>query len=117
VKSTRVWKQIVAANPVSEETRRMIERLVFPETARWRYFQTGAGPMFFWNTEPIRTRYGGAADGKYDSGVVVPYGPGSKSGTASRWKVDPESVFAHVLRRDAKARALRLFNEWKETQQ
>jgi hypothetical protein len=93
------------------EFREYLNRLL-PREARWRYFQKGNGPMFIWTVEPFSTRYGSKADGKYESVVYVPYGPGSRSGKATRWKRDPDSASLHVLRRDAKARALRLYREW-----
>lgn len=83
--------------------------------ARWSYWQDGAGPMFVYNTEPIHTRYGSPADGQYESAVFVPYGPGSRSGRATRFRELEDSRSAHVLRRDAKARALRLYQAWKAT--
>ncbi len=97
------------------ELRAYMDRLM-PQEARWRYFQKGHGPMFVWTVEPFHTRYGSNADGKYESVVYVPYGPGSRSGKAERWKRDENTASLHVLRKDAKARALRLYNEWMEVQ-
>lgn len=91
-----------------------ISRLM-PREARWTYWQKGRGPMFVYNTEPIRTQYGSPVDGMYESCVFVPYGPGSRSGKAERWKELEGSRSAHTLRRDAKARALRLYDEWLTT--
>lgn len=71
---------------------------------RWRYFAKGNGPMFYWTVEPDGT-------GKYQSGVYRPYGKGSRSGKATRWKLDDEAISRHALRKDAKARALRLYRE------
>jgi len=90
---------------------------IMGQQARWRYFQKGRGPMFIWTVEPFKTRFGDAkADGKYESVVYVPYGKGSRSGRAENWKRDDESASLHQLRRDAKARALRLYREWEEKQ-
>jgi hypothetical protein len=101
---------------VEDELRRYLDRLM-PKEARSRYFQKGRGPMFFWTVEPFNTQYGNAkADGKYESVVYVPYGPGSRSGKAERWKRDESTSTLHALRKDAKARALRLFREWEQTQ-
>jgi hypothetical protein len=87
-----------------------------PREARWAYWQDGNGPMFVYNTERIRTMYGGTvADGRFESAVFVPYGPGSRSGKATRFKELDGSRSAHDLRRDAKARAYRLYQGWRET--
>ena len=77
---------------------------------RWRYFARGNGPMFYWTTERDGT-------GKYQSGVYRPIGKGSRSGKASRWEIDDDAISRHALRKDAKARALRLFREWKAEQE
>jgi hypothetical protein len=75
---------------------------------RWRYFQHAGGPMCFWTVE----RYDDDADhehaGLYVSGVYEPYGPGSRSGKALTFRIAPGSESGHRLRKDAKARALRL---------
>src|SRR5262245_51583445 len=89
-------------------------RLFGPE-ARWTYWQDGRGPMFVYNTERIRTRFGRAPDAKFESAVFVPVGPGSRSGKAKQWKELAGSRSAHELRRDAKDRAYRLYKAWKET--
>jgi hypothetical protein len=83
---------------------RMLESALGREP-RYRYFQRSNGPMFFWTVEK-------AGDGRYHSGVYRPYGPGSRSGQATRWKMDDDAYGRHELRKDAKARALRLFREW-----
>jgi hypothetical protein len=90
---------------------------MMPQEARWCYFQKKRGPMFVWTVEPFKTRYGDAkADGKYESVVYVPYGKGSRSGKAEHWKRDESTASLHALRKDAKARALRLYREWEEAQ-
>lgn len=75
---------------------------------RYRYFQRAGGPMFFWTVE----RYDADADhehaGLYVSGVYEPIGRGSRSGAATRWQMAEDSLSGHRLRKDAKARALRL---------
>jgi hypothetical protein len=76
---------------------------------RYRYFQRSNGPMFFWTVEK-------AGDGKYHSGVYVPVGKGSRSGKAQSWKLDDDEYARHALRKDAKARALRMFREWQAAQ-
>ena len=88
-----------------------------PREARWAYWQKNGGPMFVYNTERINSRYADpVADGKFESAVFEPYGPGSRSGKATNWrKVDDLSSF-HALRRDAKARAYRLYREWLDEQ-
>lgn len=93
---------------------RAVMRDLWPREARWRYFQRGNGPMFVWTVEPFNLRYGGTGQGKYESVVYKQFGPGSRKGTAKQWKRDEKTASLHVLRKDAKARALRLFEEWKE---
>jgi hypothetical protein len=87
---------------------------MMPREARWAYWQDKGGPMFVYNTERIHTvDPDDPANGKFESGVFEPYGPGSRSGKATRWrKVEAESSL-HSLRRDAKARAFRLYQEWR----
>jgi|SRR3954464_10879759 hypothetical protein len=77
---------------------------------RYRYFQRGSGPMFYWTVEAD------TETGRYQSGVYRPIGKGSRSGKATSWKLDDAEVSRHALRKDAKARALRLFREWKAEQ-
>ena len=91
-----------------------ISRLL-PREARWAYWQQNGGPMFVYNTERVKTQYGSPVDGQFESCVFVPYGPGSKSGKAMNWKELEGSRSAHVLRRDAKARAWRLYQGWLAT--
>ena len=105
----------MTTNSVEDALRPYLERLM-PQEARWRYFQKKRGPMFVWTVEPFRTRYGSKADGKYESVVYVPYGKGSRSGRAENWRRDEETASLHALRKDAKARALRLYREWEEKQ-
>ena len=74
-----------------------------PRDPRFRYFQcrvcrTG----FLWTTERF-------SDGKFGSAVLVPTGPGSRSGKPSAWRTTRE---VHVnTRKAAKARALRLYRQ------
>lgn len=101
---------------VEDTLRQYLDRMM-PQEARWRYFQKKNGPMFVWTVEPFKTRYGDPkADGKYESVVYVPYGPGSRSGKATKWRRDESTATLHVLRKDAKARALKLYREWEEKQ-
>lgn len=87
-----------------------------PREARWAYWQDGTGPMFVYNTERIATRDpDDPANGQFESAVFEPYGPGSRSGKAKTWRVRRDSRSLHVLRRDAKERAYRLYCEWRET--
>lgn len=69
-----------------------------PDPPRFRYFQKRNGPMFSWTTERM--------DGYYGSFVHVPDAKGEW------WTIDEDSISAHKLRKDAKARALRLFRAW-----
>jgi len=64
---------------------------------RFRYFQKGGGPMFSWTTEKF--------EGRYASFVHVPV-------SDVEWVMDDDSISAHVLRKDAKARALKLYRAW-----
>ncbi len=91
-------------------------RRFMPREARWSYWQDGNGPMFVYNTEPVRTMYGSPADGKFESCVFEPYGPGSRSGKAKTWREQKDSRSIHDLRKDAKARAYRLYQEWQAEQ-
>jgi hypothetical protein len=94
----------------------MLSRLHFPREARWSYFQDGAGPMFIWNTERLNLRdKTDPANGMFESGVAVPYGPGSRSNRATSWKILSESRSMHTLRKDAKMRAFRLYLHWQKT--
>lgn len=77
---------------------------------RYRYWQQHAGgAMFFWTVERYDDDAGHEHAGLYVSGVYVPVGPGSRSGKARTFKLAGDSVSGHRLRKDAKARALRLY--------
>lgn len=96
----------------------VLERLrrLMPREARWSYWQKGSGPMFVYNTERIHTRDpSDPGDGRFESCVYEPYGPGSRSGKATRWRVRDGSRSLHDLRRDAKARAYRMYQAWLES--
>jgi hypothetical protein len=101
--------------PEYEERLKAVMSNLLPREARWRYFQKGSGPMFVWTTESFNLRYGGKEQGKYESVVYRPYGPGSRKGQAQRWKRDEATASLHVLRKDAKGRAWRLYGQWLET--
>ena len=79
---------------------------------RWRYFQARGGPMFFWTVERYDADAGHEHAGRYVSGAYEPVGPGARSGRAGAFRLAPDSLSAHALRRDAKARALRLLRAW-----
>jgi len=71
---------------------------------RYRYWQASDGAMFVWTTERF-------SDGKFGSAVLVPTGPGARSGRrkVTSWRTTRE---VHVQSRAlAKARALRLFKQ------
>lgn len=92
-----------------------ISRLM-PKEARWRYFQKANGPMFVWTVEPYNlVNPDQLAQGRYESVVYLPRGKGSRSGKATRWEMAEGSRSLHDLRKDAKARALRLYQAWQET--
>jgi len=90
---------------VERELGRYLERM-FGKQARFRYWQTGDGPMFVYTVEPYNLRYpeGQVAQGRYESVVYMPRG----KGRARQWIAVPESRSYHVLRKDAKARAWKL---------
>ena len=101
---------------IDDAVRRALQRLL-PNEARSRYFQSRNGPAFFWTVEPFNLRdKTDVAQGKYESVVYRPCGPGSRTGNATRWERDESTASLHALRRDAKARALKLYREWEESQ-
>ena len=71
---------------------------VYGREPRWRYFKRTDGALCYWTTEKA------GRDGKYISGVYVPEG-------ADAFRQDREQESRHRLRRDAKARALKLSKE------
>lgn len=93
-------------------------RQFMPREARFAYWQKDNGPMFVYNTERINTRNpDDRANGCFESAVFEPYGPGSRTGKATRWRKKKDSSSLHDLRRDAKARAYRLYREWLESRE
>jgi hypothetical protein len=48
----------------------------------------------------------------YASFVYEPIGRGSRTAKATQWRYVQEAESWHALRKDAKARALRLFKAW-----
>jgi hypothetical protein len=76
---------------------------------RYRYFQPKGGPMFGWYVEAPTE---GNRAGRYCSFVYAPIGKGSRSGTATRWKYVQDAESWHDLRKDAKARAVRLYRAY-----
>lgn len=101
---------------VSAELEQYLHRLL-PREVRHRYFQKRNGPMFIWTVEPFNLRdKEDKANGKYESVVYVPYGKGSRTGKATRWQRDESTASLHALRKDAKARALRLYRKWESKQ-
>jgi hypothetical protein len=99
---------------VSREIQEAFRRLMPPE-ARWSYWQDGNGPMFAYNTEPVNMP-GDPVSGKFGSCIYEPYGRGSRTGKATRWRIQKDSTSYHALRRDAKARAYRMYVEWQSQQ-
>ena len=79
---------------------------------RWCYFQRAGGPVFFWTVERYDSDVGRELAGRYVSGVYEPVGRGARSGRATTFRLAGDSLGAHALRRDAKARARRLFRAW-----
>jgi hypothetical protein len=100
-----------------ESLRRLTARMnehfaqMFGREPRYRYFQHQGGAMFGWYVEAPTE--GAEHGGRYCSFVYVPIGPGSRSGTATRFKYVQEAESWHALRKDAKARALRLYRAYK----
>jgi hypothetical protein len=102
--------EAAAARKLSAYLERMHGR-----TARWAYWQKSNGPMFVYNTERLHLRdESDPAHGQFESCVFIPVGPGSRSGKAKEWKELKNSRSAHVLRKDAKSRAYRLYKGWLE---
>lgn len=99
----------------SEEFNRAMARIM-GRAPRIRYFQKGNGPMFFWAVEKYDDDANTRFRGRYVSGVYQPRGRGSRSNKATSWEVDDSTLSGSSLRREAKARALRLYNEWRATQ-
>ena len=92
-------------------------RRMTPRETRFRYFQKRNGPWFVWTVEPFALRdESHPANGKYESVVYLPVGKGSRSGKATQWLRDESSASQHTLRKDAKARALKLYREWEAGQ-
>jgi hypothetical protein len=78
---------------------------------RWRYFAApDNGPWFGWYVEAPTE---GHRAGMYASFVYAPTGRGSRSGRAQRWEYVDAAEGWHTLRKDAKARALRLSRAYK----
>lgn len=112
---------------VSPETRAAIERqnrildrilgAAYGRAPRWQRFRVPRGaPWFFWTLEPYdedgdpNGRFGG----RYVSGVYMPIGKGSRSGKASTWMLQEDSLSGARTKREARARALRLLNRWRD---
>jgi hypothetical protein len=100
---------------VAELNRRLRE--IHGREPHWRYFQRRGGPMFVWAVEPFGAgRLFDAPDpvrvGRYASLVYEPIGIGARSGGATSFRMADGSESLHALRRDGKARALRLFRAW-----
>ena len=89
--------------PVLNDDGRLVG-IRLPAMPRFRYFQKRNGPMFSWTVEKV--------EGRYASFVHIPVGSGSRSGKAENWELVEESIRDHALRKDAKARALRLYQAW-----
>jgi hypothetical protein len=112
------------------------EQGLIPEPPpNWSYFQKRRGPMFCWTTEPDEhdpcahcggheldgldthemacSACGGSGQGKgwYFSFVYKPVGPGARSGKAESWEFIESSLRKHRKRKDAKARAEKLYDK------
>jgi hypothetical protein len=93
------WPAINAA--VSPE---LVKEGAKPPNPSWRFYGERGEPMFCWTTER------GPRD--FLSFVLVPTGPGARSGQATRYRVDPASVSRAKVRNDATARAQWLHEQW-----
>lgn len=76
----------------------------------YRYFQKGNGNMYCWTTEKADITDDDPR-GWYASFVYRAVGKGSRSGEAVQWKPDVKTMVRHRKRKDAKARALRLYSK------
>src|SRR5262245_12012188 len=90
-----------------EDFQRIYDR-VFGRPPRHTWWRQPAheknGPMFGWLTEPF--------EGLYASMVWVPKGKGSRSNKADHWLLEERLTSVHDRRKDAKARALRLYRAY-----
>jgi hypothetical protein len=75
---------------------------LLPRDPRYAYWETNDGWQFLYTTER-------GGDGKFWSAVLVPHGRGARSGNPSYWRTRRE--VHHRLRRQAKARAYRLYQD------
>ena len=88
----RIWEEVFGPAPRSTYFRN-------PARERW-------GPMFNWLTAPL--------EGRWASFVHVPKGKGSRSNRAELWVLDERLTAIHDTRKEAKARALRLYRAYYE---
>jgi hypothetical protein len=116
------------------EARLRDQGLIPEEPPPWSYFQKGRGKMFCWTTAPdfpacIMCEGEGTmpwgdtcdrcdGDGKepkgwYFSFTYAPAGKGSRSGAAEEWRFVDSSLRNHRKRKDAKARAEKLYDKEK----
>lgn len=117
------------------EARLREQGLLPEEPPPWRYFQRGQGPMYAWtieadehdscaycegegyvvgefDLEPCPKCEGdGKGKGWYFSFVYIPVGKGSRSGKAEEWRFQDSSLRRHRKRKDAKARAEKLYDK------
>lgn len=94
---------------IAETIQRRVALFSTTREPRWRYFRRGDGPLFFWTVE----KYDEDAawmPGMYVSGVYQPV----PRGNGTRVELDESTLSGAKLRKDAKARALRLFNQWEK---
>ena len=89
---------------------------------RWVYFENKQNnTLYCYNTTPIEFIFGDLEGefeitrpekGAWESWVMEPYGKGARTpGKATKWRLRKDSTCRHTLRKDAKARALRLYRE------
>lgn len=97
----------------SPELQAALDRMwdaAFPKPPRHTWFRPPAreknGPMFGWTLEPV--------EGHYGSMVWWPRGKGARSNKAVMWQIVEDLTVVHDTRKDAKARALRLYNAYYE---
>jgi hypothetical protein len=93
---------------VSPELDAAMQRMwaeVFPQPPAHTWYRPPRaqknGPLFGWLTEPL--------EGKYGSMVWWPKGKGARSNKATMWELVEDLTAIHDTRREARARATRLY--------
>lgn len=77
---------------------------------KYRYYQKDGGHMYCWTVERA-DQTDDDEQGYYASFIYRAKGKGSRIGKASQWAFDEKTMVRHRKRKDAKARALRLYRK------